>query len=114
MSRKPGAIQNYLITQAIAEYLALKCKPGFDGVIFSSAQRAEGRNIVLFSHAAVKPTSSIVATAGGFHLFGPKAADPLSLEYVPCSLILHSITDDTLNTLDVELEETASCTDAEN
>jgi hypothetical protein len=43
----------YLPTQAVSEYLALCVKPRLDGIIFHSAQTArEGRNVVLFHHAA--------------------------------------------------------------
>jgi hypothetical protein len=43
----------YLPTQIVAEYLATKAKPPFDGVIFRSSQtNGEGRNIVLFNHAS--------------------------------------------------------------
>ncbi len=98
--------RNYLITQAVAEYLALKCTPRFDGVIFRSAQRAEGRNLVLFSHAAVKPTSSTVRFATGYRVSGPKkASDPLSIEYVAGSMILHTIDEDNVGTMDEVLEE---------
>lgn len=43
----------YLPTQVIAEYLATKAIPTFDGVVFRSSQTGgEGRNVVLFNHAA--------------------------------------------------------------
>jgi hypothetical protein len=43
----------YLPTQAVSEYLASCVEPHLDGIIFHSAQTAgEGRNIVLFHHAA--------------------------------------------------------------
>jgi hypothetical protein len=43
----------YLPTQAVSEYLASCVEPRLDGIIFHSAQRAgEGRNVVLFHHAA--------------------------------------------------------------
>ncbi|ELQ09051.1 RES family NAD+ phosphorylase [Pseudomonas amygdali] len=100
--------RNYLITQAVAEYLALKCSPRFDGVIFRSAQRAEGRNIVLFSHAAAKPTSSTVRFATGYRVSGAKAGDPLSIEYVAGSMILHTIDKDNVGTMDEVLKETES------
>lgn len=47
-----GQEDDYLITQAMAEYLAHVRKPPFDGIIFESVQRAGGRNIVLFSSGA--------------------------------------------------------------
>jgi RES domain len=44
---------DYLPTQAIAEYLATKVKPSFDGIIFKSPQTGgEGRNVVLFNHSS--------------------------------------------------------------
>ena len=43
----------YLPTQAVSEYLASCVEPHLDGIIFHSAQTAgEGRNVVLFNHAA--------------------------------------------------------------
>jgi hypothetical protein len=43
----------YLPTQAVCEYLASCVDPRLDGVIFHSTQTAsEGRNVVLFNHAA--------------------------------------------------------------
>lgn len=47
----------YLVTQAVSEFLASSVEPGLDGIIFSSAQTDhEGSNIVLFNHAcAVEP-----------------------------------------------------------
>ena len=44
----PGCEAEYLITQAMAEYLAHVRNPGFDGLIFGSAQHEEGANVVLF------------------------------------------------------------------
>jgi RES domain len=42
----------YLPTQVIAEYLATKVTPPFDGILFRSSQTGGGgRNIVLFNHA---------------------------------------------------------------
>ncbi|MEM5292730.1 RES family NAD+ phosphorylase [Burkholderia sp. JPY481] len=45
----PGRETDYLITQTMAEYLAHVHQPPFDGILFSSAQRAGGTNIVLFA-----------------------------------------------------------------
>lgn len=49
----------YLITQALAEYLSLLTKPGLDGIMFHSTQREEpeikedaDHNVVLFSKSA--------------------------------------------------------------
>ena len=44
----PGREADYLITQTMAEYLAHVHDKPFDGVLFSSVQRARGVNIVLF------------------------------------------------------------------
>ncbi len=44
----PGREADYLITQTMAEYLAHVHDKPFDGVLFSSVQRAGGMNIVLF------------------------------------------------------------------
>jgi hypothetical protein len=44
----PGREADYLITQTMAEYLAHVHYKPFDGVLFSSVQRAGGVNIVLF------------------------------------------------------------------
>ena len=42
----------YLVTQAVAEYLAHKVEPRLDGIIFRSSQTdGAGRNVVLFNHA---------------------------------------------------------------
>lgn len=87
----PGAGRDYLITQAIAEYLATQCRPRFDGVIFESAQFPPGRNIVLFSHVACKPTSSTVKFGRGYRVMGSKVSEALSIEYVGGSLIFHNI-----------------------
>lgn len=43
----------YLITQAIADYLARCPAPGLDGILFRSVQRpGEHQNVVLFNHAS--------------------------------------------------------------
>ena len=43
----------YLVTQAIADFLAYECSPPFDGMIFPSTQSVdEGVNVVLFHGAA--------------------------------------------------------------
>jgi RES domain len=46
----PGKEREYLVTQALAEYLAILHKPAIDGVLFTSAQRNKGVNIALFGH----------------------------------------------------------------
>lgn len=44
----PGREADYLITQTMAEYLAHVHNKPFDGILYSSVQRAGGMNIVLF------------------------------------------------------------------
>jgi hypothetical protein len=41
---------DYLITQTMAEYLSHVFQPRFDGIIFSSAQRVDGKNFVIFKN----------------------------------------------------------------
>jgi hypothetical protein len=44
---------DYLITQAIADFLATEIDPPLDGILFPSVQQGEGeRNVVLFHRAA--------------------------------------------------------------
>ncbi|TRC72039.1 hypothetical protein FJV83_31435 [Mesorhizobium sp. WSM4307] len=44
----------YLVTQAVSEYLASNVEPRIDGILYNSAQTAKkGRNIVLFHHSSV-------------------------------------------------------------
>ena len=49
----------YLPTQVVAEYLAQKAEPHFDGIIYPSSQRGgNGENVVLFNHSSrVEPYS---------------------------------------------------------
>ncbi len=42
----------YLVTQAMADFLAFELAPGFDGMIFPSTQSDAGDNVVLFQGAA--------------------------------------------------------------
>jgi hypothetical protein len=49
----PGHEADYLITQTMGEYLAHVHDEPFDGVLFSSVQRAGGMNIVLFAEKGV-------------------------------------------------------------
>ena len=42
----------YLPTQAVADFLGTMNEPRLDGIVFPSAQTDEGRNVVLFRHAA--------------------------------------------------------------
>ncbi len=43
---------DYLVTQAIADFLGTENRPRLDGIIFTSAQVKGGRNVVLFHAAA--------------------------------------------------------------
>ncbi|WP_198118382.1 RES family NAD+ phosphorylase [Massilia rhizosphaerae] len=44
---------DYLLSQAVCEYLAGSIKPQLDGIIFKSSQRGgNGKNITLFNHAS--------------------------------------------------------------
>ncbi|MEN5208651.1 RES family NAD+ phosphorylase [Stenotrophomonas terrae] len=45
----PGRESDYIVTQTMAEYLAHVCDKPFDGIVFRSAQDAQGTNIVLFA-----------------------------------------------------------------
>jgi hypothetical protein len=45
----PGRETDYLITQTMMEYLSHVHREPFDGVIFGSAQREGGKNVVLFA-----------------------------------------------------------------
>jgi hypothetical protein len=49
----PGRESDYLITQTMAEFLSHVLKPPFDGIMFQSAQRRGGTNVVLFPDAMV-------------------------------------------------------------
>ena len=60
----------YLATQAVADFLATMNGPRLDGIVFPSAQTTEGRNAVLFHHAArveklnLPPGTTINASTG--------------------------------------------------
>ncbi|PNG40956.1 hypothetical protein A1354_12350 [Pseudomonas asplenii] len=81
----PGQESNYLVTQVIAEYLARQHSQRFDGVIFRSAQRKNGNNVVLFAHAI---STDPIPDEDGF--WDPKPVEP-GIQYVPESLRLHDI-----------------------
>lgn len=57
----PGHEADYLITQTMAEYLAHVHNEPFDGVLFASAQMAEGRNVVLFAERDLLAASAAEA-----------------------------------------------------
>ncbi|NTH16648.1 RES domain-containing protein [Agrobacterium rhizogenes] len=60
----------YLVTQAVSEFLASSVEPRLDGILFNSAQTAhEGRNVVLFNHACtVEPYELPKGTEVSVHL----------------------------------------------
>lgn len=60
----PGSESDYLITQALAEYLAYVYNKPLDGILFASAQHENGTNVVLFA----KPDLSINSLADAFRL----------------------------------------------
>ncbi|MBB2170366.1 RES family NAD+ phosphorylase [Gluconacetobacter aggeris] len=75
----------YLPTQCVADYLANKASPRYDGVLYPSALRQRGRNIVLFAHAlsvgADDPRFPLATKA--VRLAGYHPEDPP--EYVLCT-----------------------------
>lgn len=73
----PGKETEYLITQTMAEYLAHVHQNPFDGVLFASAQRANGKNVVLF------PAPDLMTD---------KPADAFGLAYDEGSLQIFEIT----------------------
>jgi hypothetical protein len=83
----PGQESEYLITQVIAEYLATQHTQRFDGVIFRSAQRKNGNNIVLFAHAI---STEPVPDENGWWEVEPQPVEA-GIKYVPESLRLHEI-----------------------
>lgn len=50
---------NYLPTQAMSEYLAMKIKPRIDGVIYESVQCKDAKNVVLFPHVLNEGKSAV-------------------------------------------------------
>ncbi|TPJ72807.1 RES domain-containing protein [Mesorhizobium sp. B2-6-2] len=59
----------YLVTQAVAEFLASSVKPQLDGILFDSAQKPNGHNLVLFHRAAnVEPYDLPAGTTVQVHL----------------------------------------------
>lgn len=83
----PGQESNYLVTQVIAEYLARQHEQRFDGVIFRSAQRSNGNNVVLFSHAI---STDPAPDENGWWDIEPKPVEA-GIQYVSGSLRLHEI-----------------------
>lgn len=83
----PGQESEYLITQVIAEYLATQHSQRFDGVVFRSAQRKNGSNIVIFAHAMSTGSAS---DENGWMEMDLRPAEPC-INYVPSSLRLHEV-----------------------
>lgn len=71
----PGHEADYLITQTMAEYLAHVHKEPFDGILFASAQKAGGLNVVLFAERK---------------LLEPTAAQAFRIDYVEGSVGIHT------------------------
>ncbi|SDU58460.1 RES domain-containing protein [Pseudomonas mandelii] len=82
----PKQEHEYLTTQVIAEYLSTQHSPRIDGVIFSSAQRKGGLNIVLFAHVVSGELTSSVISASA-----DQSVQDIGIEYIPESLVLHKI-----------------------
>ena len=62
---------DYLLSQAVCEYLAGSIKPRLDGIIFKSSQRGgKGKNITLFNHASFveRPTYPPGTKFTSYHL----------------------------------------------
>lgn len=73
----PGRESDYVITQTMSEYLAHVHHKSFDGILFASAQRKNGINVVLFA----KPDLLTDAFSEAFRL-----------SYIPDSLRIFSTT----------------------
>jgi hypothetical protein len=108
MVREPiqsGDEKLYLKTQVLAEYLAGQHEPPIEGVLFSSSQRSEGSNLVLFP-TKTRSTRSIEDDIDGDFLSQtqvfPALHEPsviskklslsqFPLEFVTQSLVLHEV-----------------------
>lgn len=71
----PGKEADYLITQTMSEYLAYVRQPGFDGIVFGSAQRRSGTNVVIFadSHSGANEKEStfpVEYVSGSLEFYG--------------------------------------------
>lgn len=71
----PGREADYLITQTMAEYLAHVYRPGFDGILFSSVQRAGGVNIVLFPRSDPDVPFPLTYVDGSIRLFKTRSIE---------------------------------------
>ncbi|POA25689.1 MULTISPECIES: RES family NAD+ phosphorylase [unclassified Pseudomonas] len=88
----PDQEHEYLQTQVIAEYLATQHEPPIEGVIFASAQDKHegGKNIVFFSQVISTEPLPPVADENGWYSLESTPAVP-GIEFVPESLMVHSI-----------------------
>lgn len=78
----------YLVTQAIADFLSTECDPRFDGIIFNSVQTDNSRNVVLFNHAStaekhVLPEGTELNSFRFHHHGGDEDTSILVFEKVP-------------------------------
>ena len=88
----PDQEHEYLQTQVIAEYLATQHVPHIEGVIFASAQdkHESGQNIVFFSQVISTEALPPTADENGWYPLDGTSATP-GIEFVPESLMVHSI-----------------------
>lgn len=76
----PGRESDYLITQTMAEYLAHVHRPGFDGILFSSVQHADGINVVLFPSSDPDAPFPMIYMDGSIRLFTTQSIDYMHKE----------------------------------
>jgi len=69
----PGRESDYLITQTMTEYLAHVHETPFDGILFKSAQRSGGTNVVLFPN--ILREFPVTYVDESFKLFSTKFID---------------------------------------
>lgn len=78
----------YLVTQAIADFLSTESNPRFDGIIFDSVQTAGSQNVVLFNHVSITeipvlPEGTGVTAFRLNHYGGEPASSILVFENTP-------------------------------
>ncbi len=81
----PKQEREYLTTQVIAEYLSTQHTPRIDGVIFSSVQKKDGLNIVLFTHVVTVEHPAVRLTPR--RLINKTSG----IEFVSETMVLHKI-----------------------
>lgn len=87
----PNQKHEYLATQVMAEYLATQFDPPLDGVVFASAQVANGTNVTLFNHALATSADSVTMRFGlSVDGAGHQPHQP-AIEYIPDSMIRHVV-----------------------